>query len=730
MIENLDIICTVGPSPLDETVIKKLSSRGADFFRINLSHTPKGEIESKIQEMKAFNIPVMLDTEGCQVRTGNVSEIYFKEGAVIKIYNKSIECDSSNLFLTPFDILGKFEEGDLLHLDFNSVLIKISKVSSLEEGYVEGVVLIEGVVGGRKGVHFESIFRFPPFSEKDLYAIELAKKYNINTFSLSFIHDERDLILFKSKHPNAIFFSKIETKNAVKNIDSILKHSNGVLIDRGDLSREIPIQKIPFVQRYIISKAKACGKKVFVATNTLENMADFISPTRSEVNDVVSTLYDGVTGFALTKETAVGKFPVETLNMMGSLIKEFKNSKDYMSFDVSNLVVSMLPKPHGGKIIDRISFNDISKEEMMNMKRLHVDQNIIMDLEQIAIGSFSPLEGFMDGVTFESVLNQMRLPNGTVWPLPIILQVFESQIGGFEIGDKILLISKEDNEVYGLIELGDIYKINKEQASKKWFLTDSLSHPGVAKFMSGGNYLLGGKINLIKRRRSFTKMYELSPAQVRKIFVERAWSRVVGFHTRNVIHRSHEYIQIEAMGRALADGLFVHPVIGKKKKGDFDAKVIIESYEKMISYFYPRGKVVFSAFSTFSRYSGPREALFTALVRKNFGCSHFIIGRDHTGVGNFYGPEDSQKIFDKFSENEIGIIPIKFGNVFYSEEKKGYVSGSDECNFKEEDKFYISGTNAREMIKKGIAPPEWFMRPEISNILLEKLNKDETIFVK
>jgi ATP sulfurylase len=241
--------------------------------------------------------------------------------------------------------------------------------------------------------------------------------------------------------------------------------------------------------------------------------------------------------------------------------------------------------------------------------------------------------------------------------------------------------------------------------------------------------LLGGKIDLIRRRDSATKAYELTPKQLRRLFDERGWARVLGFHTRNVIHRGHEYIQMQAMEDENCDGLLVHPVIGQKKPGDFNPQYIIQSYEKMLERFYPRNRVVFATFSTYSRYAGPREALFTALCRQNFGCSHFVVGRDHTGVGNFYAPDASHRIFDQFPE--LGVKPVKFGEVFYSQSQQQYVHMKNGSHTSvTHDKLTLSGSEARRMIQGGQRPPGWFMRPEIANILLGAIKNGEQLFAE
>src|SRR4030065_2907249 len=289
-----------------------------------------------------------------------------------------------------------------------------------------------------------------------------------------------------------------------------------------------------------------------------------------------------------------------------------------------------------------------------------------MDVEQIAIGTYSPLEGFMGQEDFLSVLTSMRLANGIGWPLPIVLDVSEVTADQLSLGE-IVGLTNEQGEVMALLHLDEKYRFDKEETTKKMYGTDSPDHPGVRMIHEMQPVLLAGKVDLIKGRRSETRAYELTPKQLRRLFDERGWAKALGFHTRNITQRGHEFIQLKAMEDENCDGLLVQPVVGKKKPGDFKPEYIIESYENMIENFYPKEKVVLAAFSTFSRYAGPKEALFTALCRKNFGCSHFIIGRDHTGVGSYYHPKASHNIFDRFPD--LGIVPLRFDNVFYSKKE-------------------------------------------------------------
>ncbi len=738
MINKIKIICTIGASSSRGDILLKFRDRGVDFFRINLSHTNEEEVEQKIKDLIGYGVPIILDTEGSQIRSGNEKVINFEMGDTVKIFGRKIECDSKNIFLTPVGIVKKLNEGDMISIDSNSVLLRVLDVSKInEEGYIICEVLIGGISGGKKAVQIDGpTFILPPFSRKDHIAIELAKRYNIRHFTLSFMEDPESVVRFKQNYPESIVYSKIESKKGLENFLNIAKVSEGILIDRGDLNKQVNLEKIPFIQKFIIKKVRELGKEVFIATNTLEQMSTELKPNKSEVNDIINTLLDGASGIALTKETAVGKYPVETVNILLVLIKQIeflnKSNKENLIDKIEDLdypnsedVPEMLIKPHGGRLINRF-ITDYNKN--IPEKKIEIDEETLMDIEQIAVGAFSPLEGFMKKEEVESVANTMRMPSGLIWPLPITLMTDAVTAEGLNEKENISL--SKDGKIYAILHLEEKYSLDKRDIALKVYKTIDENHPGVKRFMERGEIFLGGKITLIKKRISQNKNYELTPKQTRKIFSERGWSKVIGFHTRNAIHRSHEFVQIDGLKKGFCDGLFVHPIIGKKKVGDFESEVIIKTYEKMIEEFYPKNKVIFGTFATYSRYGGPREALFTALVRKNFGCSHFIVGRDHTGVGNFYGPTESHKIFDSFTEDELGVKIIKFGTVFYSDLENKYIHEPEFIYHPEENKMNISGTEMREMLKRGISPPEWFMRPEISNIIIERIKTGKKVFVE
>jgi sulfate adenylyltransferase len=384
-----------------------------------------------------------------------------------------------------------------------------------------------------------------------------------------------------------------------------------------------------------------------------------------------------------------------------------------------------LIEPHGGTLVDRCLGDAFQDIDLVNLPKLSVDVDVLMDLEQFGIGTFSPIEGFLKRDDYQNVLDNMRLVSGVPWTIPIILSIDDKQRSILKRREEVAITYRADNEVHGIVEIEDIYPYDKEEFAKKIYGTTSVRHPGRQYLERMGSYLLGGKVKLRRKYDSNCNDYNLTPAQVRDYFSSLGWSKVVGFHTRNVIHRSHEFIQIEAMKRCKCDGLFVHPIIGRKKKGDYTADTIIQSYDVMMKCHYPKNKVAFGVFRSYSRYAGPREAIFTALCRKNFGCSHFIVGRDHTGVGNYYHPTASQEIFRKF--DDLGIEPVFFGEIGYSKDLGRYVDVQD---FPDNSILKISGTEARHMLKQKIMLPEWFMRPEISRLIIDKLNNNEEVFVQ
>jgi len=373
----------------------------------------------------------------------------------------------------------------------------------------------------------------------------------------------------------------------------------------------------------------------------------------------------------------------------------------------------MVSKPHGGKLVDRVVSGHRRErllEEARELPRIEVNDSIAADIANIAHGVYSPLEGFLVQEDYLSVLDEMRLSNDVPWTIPIVLDVNPDEIAGLKEGDDIALYY--DGKPIALMRIEEIYGWNKKEFCEKVFRTVDVRHPGVRKTMDRKELLIGGPIDLLNEIPEPFESVRLWPKETRVLFRERGWRTIVGFQTRNVPHRGHEYIQKAAL--TFADGLFINPLVGWKKPGDFRDEVIVEAYKVLIEHYYPKDSVVFSVLRMEMRYAGPREAVHHAIVRKNFGCTHFIVGRDHAGVAGFYGPYDAWKIFDEFPD--LGIVPMFIREAFYCRKCGGMVNEKI-CPHGDEYRMRISGTKLRELIRRREPIPEWMMRPEVVEVV-------------
>ncbi len=374
----------------------------------------------------------------------------------------------------------------------------------------------------------------------------------------------------------------------------------------------------------------------------------------------------------------------------------------------------MVARPHGGRLVNRVATTRRRERilaEAPDMPKLEVDREKAIELEDIARGVYSPLEGFMLYEDAASVMAGMRLANDVPWTIPVVLDVREGELTGFSEGDEIVLTL--DGRPLALMEVEEIYPLDRREMAEAVFGTDSLDHPGVARTMEMGELALGGRILLLNPPPNPFERYTLWPAETRVLFREKGWKTVVGFQTRNAPHRGHEALQKAAL--AIVDGVFINPVVGRKKRGDFRDEVIVRAYEALISNYYPRDTAVMSVLRYEMRYAGPREAVHHAIMRKNFGCTHFVVGRDHAGVGNFFGPYDAQEIFKEFPD--LGIEPMFFREFFYCR-RCGGMANEKTCPHPEEDRVRFSGTRIRELISAGEVPPPEVMRPEVAEALL------------
>jgi len=370
--------------------------------------------------------------------------------------------------------------------------------------------------------------------------------------------------------------------------------------------------------------------------------------------------------------------------------------------------------PHGGTLIHRIASpeeHETFLEKGANMPRVTLDERALSDLLMIAIGGFSPLEGFMSRADYDTVVTDMRMANGLPWAIPVTLSVDKSVADPLKEGTLIRL-DDPNGEFVGVLELTEKYTYDKAKEAINVYRTDEEKHPGVNVVYEQGEVNLAGPVWLLERHpHPLFPKYQIDPAQSRTLFKERGWKTVVGFQTRNPIHRAHEYIIKCAL--EIVDGLFLHPLVGATKSDDIPADVRMRCYEIMMDNYFPQNQVILAINPAAMRYAGPREAIFHAIVRKNYGCTHFIVGRDHAGVGDYYGTYDAQHIFEEFEPDELGIIPLKFEHAFYCEVTETMATAKTSPSTPDQ-RIHLSGTKVRELLRKGELPPPQFSRPLVA----------------
>jgi sulfate adenylyltransferase len=373
--------------------------------------------------------------------------------------------------------------------------------------------------------------------------------------------------------------------------------------------------------------------------------------------------------------------------------------------------------PHGGTLVNRLVEGAEAQalaDKAKSLPSLALSVRPLSDLEMLATGALSPLTGFMPKGDYQSVVKDMHLKTGLAWSLPVTVSASREEARGFE--GKQIALTDENGKALAVMDVEEAFEYDKKEEARQVYRTDEEAHPGVAAVYQQNEMLLGGPVQLFNRQQHSEFLeHRRDPEETRAAFAERGWKTIVGFQTRNPVHRAHEYIQKTAM--ETVDGLLLHPLVGATKDDDIPADVRMACYEALIADYYPPNRVLLSVFPAAMRYAGPREAIFHALVRKNYGCSHFIVGRDHAGVGTYYGTYDAQKIFGEFELGELGITPMFFENSFFCR-TCGSMGTAKTCPHGDDEHVSLSGTRVREMLSKGEIPPVEFSRPEVARILV------------
>jgi len=379
-----------------------------------------------------------------------------------------------------------------------------------------------------------------------------------------------------------------------------------------------------------------------------------------------------------------------------------------------------LVPPHGGKLTSRLVSADEFDEALAEARTLpavRLDSRELSDLIMLAIGAFSPLEGFITRDDYWRVVTEMRLQNGFLWPIPVTLAVSKEEADRIKGGDKIALLVPDGDDIIGRIIVEEKYSYDRKREARYVFGTEDEEHPGVSKIYQQGDVYLGGPVIAFGEGGYPERFPEFArPAETRVIFAEKNWLTIAAFQTRNPMHRAHEYLTKVAL--EVCDGLLIHPIVGKLKADDIPAEVRMQCYHALVDNYYPQDRVVLKVYPMEMRYAGPREAVLHAIIRQNFGCSHLIVGRDHAGVGTYYGPFDAWKIFDELQPGDLAIQPLKIDSTFWCC-RCGSMASPKTCPHSGEDRLIISGTKLREMLAKGERPPLEYSRKEVVDILMK-----------
>lgn len=720
------ILCTLGPASMEPRVISRLSQLKVDLFRINLSHTNIAQLEEWVKRIRTHsNVPVCVDSQGAQVRTGAIDDgtAVLEPGATVQLSSHHVLGNANVVPLYPDSALKQLRVGDLLCLDFHSVVLQVTAVGHT----CETKVLCGGKVGSNKAVSLDRVLALPPLTEIDRAAMSLVRKLDIHHVALSFANRRSDVEQLRELlGPAANITAKIESRSGIEHLDEILQAADAILIDRGDLSREVRLETIPLIQKEIIRQANRKSTPVFVATNLLESMTSTPKPTRAEVNDVMNTLLDGADGLVLAAETAIGDHPINCVEMIRSLIDEHGRSGSSANIDS---LLSLPPStsgiitPHGGTLVEPVI--TAGDDALLGLPTIDIDDRAAKDALQMAVGVFSPVDSFMTSDQLNCVLDTNYLPDDNLWPMPILFQL-PTDVAEANLTSGPLRLTWKENS-FGLLRSPRYFRMDLRDLARRWFGTDNAEHPGVAELLSRTDHFVSGRVELLKHGPGQREPFGLTPAQARLVFEHRGWHKVVGFHTPTVPDRVQEYVQLQALREANCDGLFIHPLSDQTRGGDWNSSVIVRAYEILIAECYPRNSAIVTEFSTYRRYAGPREELFVALCKQNYGCSHFIVWPNHADVtaGTFYAADAARRLIDEVAP-DMAIEPVFCDEVYYC---RRCGQARTTCQHGTQSGDSLSAGQVHQMLQDGTPLPEWFIRAPVSSYLQEELGAAGPMFV-
>jgi len=658
------ILCTLGPSSLNRKVIERLDQCGVSAFRINLSHTALGDLEPAISLIRQYTAkPICIDTEGAQVRTGPMEAgVLVRENQSLRLSAQLAIGNRQQFSLTPVEAVRALRVGDMVSVDFDSVLLR---AVACREDEVEAIVVVGGRVGSNKAVTFYPHAKLPPLSRKDIAAIEVARRMGVREYALSFANSADDVRRLRDRAGAAAkIIAKIESQDGVRNLTEILEVADAILIDRGDLSREVPLENLPLLQKLIIRKANSFGIPVYVATNLLESMVTQRKPTRAEVNDIANTLLDGAAGLVLAAETAIGEHPISAAEMIVRIRDTYLQSLD--GFHVDNLLKSsntLLPRPHGSDLPAASESSEQRRAWLAKMihhlPTLRIARAAVVEIEQLGQRVLAPLTGPMGAAEIDSVIDRGQLLSGKSWVNPVFLQATREEAQAIPIGATVCLCLRDTAEPVAALHVVEKSVVDLENLACRWFGTADDEHPGVRELIAAGEVIVAGPIEWLTTANPRRSAFLLSPAQARMIFDFKGWSKVLGVNLARAPRAGDEHTLAAALSDRGADGLLVNLVVSTTEFADDAADALVPAWQELLETRLPQS--VLNVFFHRPRYCPWREEVHLALCLKNFGCTHYIAGPlsadDHSpGAVDAASAALADNVL--VNSSDFGIVPV------------------------------------------------------------------------